>query len=94
MEIGVQEMILIGIVLVLFFGPKKLPEFGESIGKAIKEFKRTVRSTTLEETEQAAVEKPAETPEAHSEHKEAEATQNLLPVGAAQKRDEGQKMPF
>jgi sec-independent protein translocase protein TatA len=46
MEIGMGEMILIGLVLVVFFGPKKLPELGGSIGKAIRDFKRTLSDTT------------------------------------------------
>lgn len=46
MEIGFQEMVVIGIVLVLFFGPKKLPELGEGIAKGIKEFRRALRETT------------------------------------------------
>jgi sec-independent protein translocase protein TatA len=46
MDVGFAEMLLIGIVLVLFFGPKKLPELGSSIGRAIKHFKHTLRDTT------------------------------------------------
>lgn len=36
---GPMELILIFIVALLIFGPKKLPEIGRSIGKAIREFK-------------------------------------------------------
>ncbi len=38
--IGVQEMILIFIVALVLFGPKKLPELGRTIGKALTEFRR------------------------------------------------------
>ena len=38
--VGVQEMIVIFLVALLLFGPKKLPELGKSIGKAITEFRR------------------------------------------------------
>jgi sec-independent protein translocase protein TatA len=48
-EFGFPELLLIGIVLVVFFGPKKLPELGTSIGKAIKDFKRTLREPDLTE---------------------------------------------
>lgn len=54
MEIGFQEMVLIGLVLVVFFGPKKLPELGEGLAKGIKEFKRALRDTTSGIREQAA----------------------------------------
>ena len=40
-SIGPTELILIFIVALLVFGPKKLPEIGKSVGKAIREFKRT-----------------------------------------------------
>jgi TatA/E family protein of Tat protein translocase len=38
--IGVQEMVVIFIVALVLFGPKKLPELGRTIGKAITEFRR------------------------------------------------------
>ncbi|HLJ48811.1 MAG TPA: twin-arginine translocase TatA/TatE family subunit [Bryobacteraceae bacterium] len=38
--VGVQEMIVIFIVALVLFGPKKLPELGRTIGKAITEFRR------------------------------------------------------
>src|ERR1017187_2335676 len=38
--VGVQEMVVIFIVALVLFGPKKLPELGRTIGKAITEFRR------------------------------------------------------
>src|SRR5271169_5946062 len=38
--LGVQEMIAIFIVALVLFGPKKLPELGRTLGKAITEFRR------------------------------------------------------
>jgi len=40
-SIGVPELIIIFIVALLVFGPKKLPEVGKSVGKAIRDFKRS-----------------------------------------------------
>ncbi|MCJ7644211.1 MAG: TatA/E family twin arginine-targeting protein translocase [Candidatus Aminicenantes bacterium] len=40
-SIGPAELILIFVVALLVFGPKKLPEIGRSVGKAIREFKKT-----------------------------------------------------
>jgi sec-independent protein translocase protein TatA len=38
--VGVQEMIVIFLVALVLFGPKKLPELGRTIAKAITEFRR------------------------------------------------------
>ena len=38
--IGVPEMIIIAVVALIFFGPRKLPELGRSLGKSLAEFKR------------------------------------------------------
>jgi TatA/E family protein of Tat protein translocase len=38
--LGWQETVLIFIIALLLFGPKKLPELGKTIGKAITEFRR------------------------------------------------------
>jgi len=39
--IGFPEMLLIMAIALLVFGPKKLPEIGKSLGRAIREFKRS-----------------------------------------------------
>ena len=39
-RIGFGEIIFVALVIVLLFGTKKLPEIGQAIGKAIKEFKK------------------------------------------------------
>ena len=38
--VGMQEMIVIFLVALVLFGPRKLPELGKTIGKAITEFRR------------------------------------------------------
>ena len=40
-SIGLPEIIIILAVALLVFGPKKLPEVGRSIGKALREFRKT-----------------------------------------------------
>jgi sec-independent protein translocase protein TatA len=39
-SIGMPELILIFVVALLVFGPKKLPEIGKSLGKGLAEFKK------------------------------------------------------
>jgi sec-independent protein translocase protein TatA len=40
-NIGFPELLIILAIALLIFGPKKLPEVGRSIGKAVREFRRT-----------------------------------------------------
>ena len=39
-SLGVPELILILVIIFIFFGIGKLPQVGESIGKAIRSFKK------------------------------------------------------
>jgi sec-independent protein translocase protein TatA len=39
-NIGVPELIVIFVVALLVFGPKKLPEIGKSLGKGLREFQK------------------------------------------------------
>ena len=39
-SIGMPELIIIFVIALIIFGPRKLPELGRSLGKSIAEFKR------------------------------------------------------
>jgi sec-independent protein translocase protein TatB len=39
-DIGLQEMLVIGVLALLVFGPSKLPELGRMVGRALREFRR------------------------------------------------------
>jgi sec-independent protein translocase protein TatA len=41
-EIGITGLIVILIVALLVFGPKRLPEIGRSLGKGMREFKDSI----------------------------------------------------
>jgi TatA/E family protein of Tat protein translocase len=54
-SIGMPELILIFIVALLVFGPRKLPELGKSLGRGLAEFKRAsddLKKTIEDEIEQ------------------------------------------
>lgn len=58
-SIGTSELILIGLIALIVFGPRKLPEIAKKLGKTMNEFKRAgqefrttwEREVTLEEEE-------------------------------------------
>jgi sec-independent protein translocase protein TatA len=41
--IGMQEILLIGVFVLVFFGAKKIPDFMKGLGKGIREFKEGVK---------------------------------------------------
>lgn len=49
--IGMPELVVILVIALIIFGPRKLPELGRSLGKSIAEFKRASNDlkNTLEE---------------------------------------------
>jgi sec-independent protein translocase protein TatA len=47
-----SHLLVVGLVALLIFGPKKLPELGKSLGEGIREFKRATRHVTEEVTKE------------------------------------------
>ncbi len=39
-NLGFQEVVIIFIIALVIFGPRKLPDLGKSLGKSLAEFKR------------------------------------------------------
>jgi sec-independent protein translocase protein TatA len=44
--IGPWEILILLVVILLVFGPKRLPEFGKSLGRGMREFKNSIRDIT------------------------------------------------
>lgn len=42
-NIGGTELLVVLFIIFIFFGPRKLPEMGKSLGKGIGEFRRAMR---------------------------------------------------
>lgn len=47
-NIGAAELMMIAVVALLVFGPRKLPELGRSVGQALRELRRTTSAVTDE----------------------------------------------
>lgn len=50
--LGVPEIAVIGLVAILIFGPKKIPEIGSALGKTIKGFKEEMDNPQLEDNQE------------------------------------------
>ena len=59
-SIGMPELIIIFVIALIIFGPRKLPELGRSLGKSLAEFKRASNElrNTLEEEIRLEEQKP------------------------------------
>ncbi|CAM3982866.1 twin-arginine translocase TatA/TatE family subunit [Mesobacillus zeae] len=42
-NIGIPGLILVLVLALIIFGPKKLPEIGKAVGQTLKEFKKSAR---------------------------------------------------
>ena len=79
--IGMPELILIFLVALLVFGPRKLPELGRSLGKGIAEFKRAsddLKRTIEDEIEQGKHQVAAVQDEVASARRQAAELRNTV----------------
>ncbi|WP_197735211.1 twin-arginine translocase TatA/TatE family subunit [Leptotrichia hongkongensis] len=56
-DIGAPGLIVLILGALLIFGPKRLPELGEAIGKMIREFKKSVSGIDLEKDDKVTEDK-------------------------------------
>jgi sec-independent protein translocase protein TatA len=59
-QLGLPEMIILAVIALLIFGPKKLPDLGAGLGKAIRDFKGAISGTSSSADEEKKVDKKEE----------------------------------
>ncbi len=73
-NIGPMEILVVLIIALVVFGPKRLPELGKSLGKGINEFRGSVTGGDAAERTAPVAVKQAPVAVAHGPATEAEAT--------------------
>lgn len=53
--IGMPEILLLGLVVLLVFGPKRLPEMGRSMGRGFREFKESITGDKNDQHDRFAI---------------------------------------
>jgi sec-independent protein translocase protein TatA len=75
--IGIWEVLILLVVMLLVFGPKRLPEMGRQLGKGMREFKDSVsgKDEPIADDEPIEHEAPVELPAVDPELDETQARQ-------------------
>jgi len=60
-QLGFPELLIIGAIALLIFGPKKLPDLGKGLGSAIRDFKNAINDNSPSAENKEAEEKPKHT---------------------------------
>jgi TatA/E family protein of Tat protein translocase len=81
-SIGMPELIIIFVIALIIFGPRKLPELGRSLGKSLAEFKKASNELKSTLEEEIRLEEQRSTLEA-SRAETAKATAATAPPPAA-----------
>ena len=72
MDFSIWQIAIVLVIALLVFGPKRLPELGNSLGKGIREFKESISGDNDDKDEQAKLEMQASRPQPTGEPVEGE----------------------
>jgi TatA/E family protein of Tat protein translocase len=81
-SIGMPELIIILVIALIIFGPRKLPELGKSLGRSLNEFKRAsqdLQNTLEQEIKLEEQKDQARTRQPETSSPEAESSDGTVP---------------
>lgn len=76
MNLGWTEILLIGGIALLLFGPSKLPNLGRSLGESIRGFKKALNEDPKDEREAQQITQNSERPANHQNTHEKDTTKH------------------
>ncbi len=82
-SIGMPELIIIFVIALIIFGPRKLPELGRSLGKSLAEFKKASNELKSTLEEEIRLEEQRSAFEASKAAKETQAAAAPAPAAEA-----------
>jgi sec-independent protein translocase protein TatA len=59
--IGPLEIVIVLVIVLIIFGPKRLPDLGRSLGRGMREFKDSVTGKDKDELPEGSADKPEPT---------------------------------
>ena len=78
-SLGVPELIVIFVIALIIFGPRKLPEIGKSLGKSLAEFKKASNELRNTLEEEIRIEEQRTTVDASRTSAQAPTTSTVSP---------------
>ncbi len=81
---GPGELMIVMILALIVFGPGKLPEIGQGLGKAIKEFRKATSQITDEFTRELQIDTPPQEPRRAEPAAPEQSRQDEAPAAVAQ----------
>ena len=72
MDFSIWQIAIVLVIALLVFGPKRLPELGNSLGKGLREFKESISGDNDDKDDQAKLEMQASRPQPAAEPVEGE----------------------
>src|ERR687887_1777914 len=90
-SIGMPELIIIFVIALIIFGPRKLPELGRSLGKSLAEFKKASNELRNTLEEEIRIEEQKDAASKYEEQREAASKSSATtstPTGASAQASE------